>query len=255
MAETKSPLNVKTLGTMLEKEIEARSAKFWSDQVLATHQKDKTLSITQYINAQEIENTLERIISQLGGDALEQGMVLVSVTDKNGDFVTSDDNCDKIIVSVAFGQEFIIKGREFPPEENSDETTESSPDLKPTGANVPGVESTQPVALPKSINRPDGKPAAKADLNNNLLKAKRIQLAKELKRKLDALWINRKGLGINFNNPGALKIELVEDSPRINKIVQELGEEKLVIRIDQQSGLIKVYYGDKIYLKWKFPEE
>lgn len=251
MAEKKVPFNAKTLGIVLEKEIEARSAKFWSDQVLATHQKNKTLSITQYINAQEIENALERIISQLGGSALEQGMVLVSVKDQNGCFVTSDDDCDKIIVSVAYGQELIIKDREFPPEDNGSETTETPPTFKQTRSKIPASEATRPEGMPKSV----GKSANKAGTNNSSIKAKKIQLTNALKRKLDELWKNRKGLGVNFNNPGALKIELVEDSPRITKIVQELGEEKLDIRIDQKSGLIKVYYGGKIYLKWEFPEE
>jgi len=255
MVEKKEPFSAKTVGTLLEKEIEARSAKFWSDQVLATHQKDKTLSITRYINSQEIENALERIISQLGGSALEQGMVLVSVKDKNGCFVTLDDACDKIIVSVAYGHEFIIKDREFPPEENGAETTETPPTFKQTRSRIPASEATRLEGIPKPVGKSDRKSAAKAGPNNSSIKTKKFQLANEFKRKLDELWINRKGLGVNFNNPGALKIEIVEDSPRINKIVQELGEEKLDIRIDQKSGLIKVYYGGKIYLKWKSPEE
>lgn len=255
MAEKKEPFDAKTLGTALEKEIEARSAKFWSDQVLAAHQKDKTLSITQYINAKEIEDALERIISQLGGTALQQGMVLVSVKDRNGCFVTSDGYYDKIIVSVAYGHELIIKDREFPPNDISDEKAESRPGPKQTGSTIPGLKATRPVAAPNSIVRSNGRPEGKADSNSSLRKDNRVRLANELKRKLDELWKNRIGLGVNFNNPGALRIELVEDSPKINKIVQEIGEEKIDIRIDPKSGLIKVYYGGKIYLKWKFPEE
>jgi hypothetical protein len=47
----------------------------------------------------------------------------------------------------------------------------------------------------------------------------------------------------------------VQDSSRITKIVQEIGEGKLYIRVDPKSGLIKVYSGDKIYLKWEYPKE
>ena len=247
MAEKTAPFDAKALGKALGKEIEARSAKFWSDQVLATHNENKTLSITQYINAQEIEDALERIISQWGGSALEQGMVLVSVRDKNGSFVTSDDTCDKIIVSVAYGQEFLIRDTEYPPVEKTAETAERPPAPGQTRSKIPASGTAGPDTAPKSAN--------KTGADNSGIKAKKIQLARELKRKLDELWINRKGLGVNFNNPGALQIELVEDSPRINKIVRELGEEKLDIKIDKKSGLVKVYYGGKIHLKWEFPEE
>ena len=56
--EKKEYFDANTLKIALEKEIEARFAKYWSDQVLATHQTGETLNITQYINAQEIENIL-----------------------------------------------------------------------------------------------------------------------------------------------------------------------------------------------------
>jgi L-rhamnose isomerase len=79
-------------------------------------------------------------------------------------------------------------------------------------------------------------------------------LIRELKRKLDLLWANRKGLGVDFNSPGALKIELVQDSSRITQIVKEIGEGMLDIKIDQRSGLIKVYYGGRLYLKWEAPK-
>ena len=221
MTEGKTePFNAKTLRILLEKEIAARYAKYRSDQDLATLQNGEIFSITQYINEQEIENMLGRIISQLGGGALEQGRVFVSVKDKNGAFVTSNTACEKIIVSVAYGQELIIKNREYPLVAGSDD-----------------------------------KPANKAGIDNNPIRARQIQLAKELKIKLDKLWVNRKGLGIDFNNPGALRIELVQDSPRITKLVREIGEGGLDIRIDQKSGLIKVYNGGKIYLKWEFPKE
>ena len=221
----KEPFNVKTLKIVLEKEIEARSAIYCADQVLATHQQGKKLSIAKYINPQVIENMLERIISKLGGSSLEHGMVFVSVKDKNGSFVTSNNDCEKIIISVAFGQELIIKNREYPLKENGTERV---------------VES-------------DDKPANKAGLGNHHISAKQVQLVKELKRKLDELWRNRKGLGVDFNDPGALRIELVQDSPRITKIVQEIGEGRLGIRIDQKSGIIKVYIGNIIYLKWEIP--
>lgn len=216
---------------MLEKEIEARYAKYSSDQVLATRQKGETLSITQYINAGIIENILERIISQLGGGALEQGMIFVSVKDKNGGFVSPDSDCDKIFVSVAYGQELIINNREYPPKENGAGTTESSPVPKQAG------------------------PTNKADHDNDQIRAKQIQLVKELKRKIDKLWTNRKGLGVDFNNPGALKIELLQDSPRITKMAKEIGIDMLDIRIDRKSGLIKVCDGNKTYLKWEFPKD
>lgn len=257
--EKKEPFNAKTLKIMLEKEIEASSAKYWSDRHLATHQKDEILSITQYINAQEIENMLEQIISQLGGGALEQGMVFVSVKDKNGDFVSPDSDCDKIIVSVAYSQELIIKGREYPTKENGAVTTESPQTSKQTRPGLPTSETTQSGAMSekalKPVVRSDGKPGTKDGLNDDHIRAKQIQLAKELNRKLNELWINRRGLGVDFNNPGALKIELAQDSPRITKIVQEIGEGILDIRIDQKSGIIKVYNRGKICLNWKFPED
>lgn len=253
--ERKKPFDPKKMKTVLEKEIEARSAKYWSDQILATHQRGEILSIAQYINAQEIENMLEGIISQLGGGALEQGMVFVSVTDKNGCIVASDSDCDKIIVSVAYGRELIINKREYPPKETADETAASPPIAKQTTTKIPGSEATQPEAASKPAVRSDSKPGNKAGLKGDHFKAKQIQLIKELKRKLDELWTNRKGLGVDFNNPGALKIELVEDSPRITKIAQEIREEKLDIRIDQEAGHIKVFAGGKIYLKWEIPED
>jgi hypothetical protein len=258
--EKKEQFNANTLKISLEKEIEARFAKYWSDQVLATHQKGEILNITKYINAQEIENILERIIHKLGGGALEQGMVFVSVKDKNDCVVSSDSVCDKIVVSVAYGHELIIKNREYPPKENDAETTEPPPLFKQSRSKVPATETTQPLVIAKrKALKPavgfDGKPANKAGQKDDEIRAMQIQLVKELKRKLDELWINRKGLGVDFNNPGALKIELVQDSPRITKIVREIGEEKLHISVDQDSGLIKVYGGGKIYLKWEIPKD
>jgi hypothetical protein len=200
----KEPLNAKTLKKRLEKEVEARFAKYLSDQNHTSHQKGKILSIARYINAQEIENILERIISRLGGGALEQGKVFVSVNDKNGRVVTSDSDCEKIVISVAYGHELIVKNREYPTKDDH-------------------------------------------------VRAKQVQLSKELKRKLDELWTNRKGLGVDFNNPGALRIELVQDSPRITKIAREIGEERLYVKIE--PGLIKVYGGSKTYLEWKFPKD
>lgn len=202
--EKKEPLSAKALKKKLEKEVEARFAKYLSDQNRTSRQKGKTLSITQYINAQEIENMLERIISQLGGGALEQGKVFVSVNDKNGRVVAPDSDCELIVVSVAYGHELIVKNREYPTKDDH-------------------------------------------------IRAKQIQLSKELKRKLDELWINRKGLGIDFNNPGAMRIELVQDSPKITKIGREIGEERLYVKIE--PGLIKVYGGSKTYLEWEFPKD
>lgn len=257
--EKKGPFNPKNLKLVLEKEIEARAAKYWADQILANYQKTEVLSIAKYINAQEIENMLEGIISQLGGGALEQGMVFVSVTDKNGCAVASDSDCDKIIVSVAYGLELIINKKEYPPKENAAETAESPPITKQTRSKIPASEATQPDVIPPKASNPvaesDSKSANKIGLKGNPITAKQIQLIKELKRKLDDLWANRKGLGVDFNNPGALKIEIVEDSPNITQIVQEIGEEKLDIRVDPKAGLIQVFAGGKLYLKWEIPED
>jgi hypothetical protein len=255
--EKKEPFNLKTLKIVLEKEIESRFAKYCSDQALAT--KDDTLSITQYIDTHEVENILERIISKLGGSSLEQGMVFVSVKDKNDRFVTSKSNCDKIFVSVAYGQKFIIKNREYPPTDNGAVAKEPPPISDKTEPKPPSPETPQPVAVPgktpKPVTKSDGKPTKKAALNDDQIRSVQVLFAKELKRKLDELWINRKGLGVDFYNPGALKIELLQDSPRINKILPALGEKTLDIRIDKENGLIKVHAGGKIYLKWKLPEE
>jgi hypothetical protein len=202
--EKKESFNAETLKTILEKEVGARFAKYLSDRDRTSHTKDRIFSIAQYINAQEIENMLERIISRLGGGALEQGKVFVSVNDKNGHVVTSDSDCEKFFVSVAYGHEVIVRNREYPTRDDH-------------------------------------------------LRARQIQLSRELKRKLDALWVNRKGLGVDFNNPGAMRIELVQDSPKISKISKEIGEERLFVRID--PGLIKVYGGSRTYLEWEFPKD
>lgn len=259
MTENKETFSVKNLKTVLEKEIEARSAKYYSDQVPTAHRQDEMSSITRYINTQEIERMLEGIISRLGGGALEQGMVFVSVKDKNGSFVSPDGGCDKIFVSVAFGQELIINNREYPRKEDGAGTTKSQPVLKQAGSTIHASDAPQSGTTSEKTSKPavgsDGKPAKKESLDDDHTKARQIQLAKELKRKLDELWINRKGLGVDFNNRGALKIELLQDSNRISKIVQEIGKEILDVGIDKEAGLIKVYAGDKIYLKWKFPRE
>lgn len=255
--EKKEPFEAKILKMVLLKELENRIARYKTDQALAPRQKVENLSITKYINTQEIEYILERIISQLGGCALEQGMIFVSVKDKNGCFVTPDSDCDKIIVSVAYGQEFIIRNNEYPPEENGADTTESSPISKQTSSKVPASETSQSKAMPEEAVKPvavsDGNPANKIGIDNDLIRTKQLQLSKELRRKFDELWINRKGLGVDFNSPGALKIEL-QDSPRITKIAREIGGGKLAIRIDRESGLIKVYDESNIYLKWELPK-
>jgi len=229
--QEKAPLNAKTLKIVLEKAIETRIAKYRSEQTLASRPKNTKGSISHYINAQEIERMLERIISKLGGGVLEMGKVFVSVKDKNGGPVASNSDCDKIIVAVAYGQELIIKNKEYPPKENGTGMTESSPVPKQAG------------------------PANKADHDKDPIRAKQIELVKEIKRKIDKLWTNRKGLGVDFNSPGALKIELLQDSPRITKMAKEIGIEMLDVRIDRKSGLIKVCDGSKTYLKWEFPKD
>lgn len=249
--EKNEPFKIDTLQTVLEKEIQSWFTKYCSDQAFAAGQQGKTLSIAPYINAQKIETLLERIIPKLGGGVLELGRVFVSVKDNNGGFVTPGSDCDKIIVLVAYGQKFIINNKEYPPGGNRAETKKSPP---VSGKSNPKPQpGAVPAKAPKPAAKADGKPANKQPLTDDQIRDIQILFAKELKRKLDELWINREGLGVDFNNPGALKIELLQDSPRIDKILQVIGEKTLDISIDKETGLVKLYAGGKTSLQWLPP--